>query len=80
MSISKYSIWWINIFFYYFNLIINFEPWYGTAGKIGDIIEVILDLTTFGTVSFVKNGVNMGIAFTGLKKFGKIHLGITMHQ
>lgn len=39
---------------------------YGSAAAIGDVIGVAVDLD-FGTLTFYKNGVSMGVAYTGLQ-------------
>lgn len=53
-------------------LIIGLKDWdggqtldYGAAFGIGDVIGIALDMDA-GTVTFYKNGVSQGIAFTGL--------------
>lgn len=41
---------------------------YGVKCEAGDVISVILDLTTsYGTVEYLRNNVSMALAFTDVK-------------
>ena len=43
-------------------------------------MTAILDLTEYGTLSFVKNGsIDFGVAFTGLKEYGNLKFAVSLH-
>jgi hypothetical protein len=49
---------------------------YGTAYNDGDIIGVALDMDA-GTVTFYRNGVSQGVAFSGIS--GTIYIGLSIY-
>ncbi len=51
---------------------------YGVKSSTGDIVDLVLNLTTtYGTVEFIRNGLSMGIAFSGVKQLGKLWFGVS---
>lgn len=43
---------------------------YGSAMAVGDIIGILVDFD-IGTLTFYKNGINQGVAFSDIKKLGE---------
>jgi hypothetical protein len=64
------------------HLIVNKHPFqflpYGPYFTTGDVITIRVDLSDVGIVEYFKNGVSLGVAFTGFKKYGNIYLGISL--
>jgi hypothetical protein len=54
------------------------EVEYDTRAEVGDKIDLILNLTSsYGTVEYLKNDISMGIAFSGVKKLGKLWFAVS---
>ena len=56
----------------------NYSAAYGSSYTTGDIIGVALDLVA-GTITFYKNGVSQGVAFTGISTSDIWDAGVTQN-